>query len=80
MSKIRQDDSIGGNLRKLRLKCGLTQEQTAAKLQTEGSNTTRAIYSRYETGELNIRVSDLKRLRLIFKCSYEDFFEDSPSV
>lgn len=74
MDRIRQDTSIGGNLRRLRLKCGLTQEETAAKLQTHGSNTTRAIYSRYETGELNIRVSDLKFLKLIFKCSYEDFF------
>jgi Helix-turn-helix. len=75
MHKICQDINIGGNLRKQRKKAGLTQEQTAVQLQLLGSATTRAIYSRYETGELNIKVSDLIQLRRIFDCSYEDIFE-----
>ncbi|MCL2698635.1 MAG: helix-turn-helix domain-containing protein [Oscillospiraceae bacterium] len=74
MEKIRQDINIGSNLRSLRRKCRLTQEQIAAKLQTNGCDITRSIYSRYETGELNIRVSDLVVLRKIFNCDYNDFF------
>ena len=72
--KIRQDISIGNNIRNLRKKCKLTQEQVAAKLQVQGCDITRSIYSRYETGQLNIPVSVLIALRNIFKCEYADFF------
>jgi transcriptional regulator with XRE-family HTH domain len=74
MKKIRQDISMGKNLRDLRKKRNLTQEQVAAKLQILGCDITRSVYSRYETGELNIRVSDLVALREIFVCKYDDFF------
>ncbi len=76
MDKLRQDCNIGENIRKLRNAANLTQEQVVAKLQLTGSKTTRSIYSRYETGELNIKVSDLKVLKSLFKCSYDDFFKD----
>ncbi len=75
MSKLRQDLTIGENLRKLRICAKLTQEQVIAKLQLKGSNTTRSIYSRYETGELNIKISDLVMLKKIYNCTYDDFFE-----
>lgn len=75
MRKLRQDICIGDNLRKLRKRCGLTQEQVSARLQIFGCNTTRSVYSRYETGELNIRISDMVALKKIFRCSYDDFFK-----
>lgn len=75
MDKIRQDWNIGKNLRNLRKRCGFKQEQVVAKLQLLESPTTRSVYSRYETGELNIRVSDLVHLKQIFQCSYEEIFE-----
>lgn len=74
MQKLRQDINIGKNLRTLRLNKGLTQEQVAAQLQIIGSETTRSGYSRYETDELNIKISDLVGLSGIFNCSYNDFF------
>ena len=73
--KLRQDISIGNNLRKLRKKSRLVQWQTAAKLQVRGCDITRSVYSKYETGELNIPVSVLIALKDIFKCEYADFFE-----
>ncbi|WMI81646.1 helix-turn-helix domain-containing protein [Anaerotignum sp. MB30-C6] len=76
MEKLRQDISIGKNLKRLRNDCNFTQEQVAAKLQLLGSSTTRSIYSRYETGELNIKISDLILLTEIFKCEYNDFFNE----
>ena len=75
MQKLRQDVNMGNNLRALRLKATLTQEQVAAQLQVLGSDTTRSTYSRYETGELNIKIGDLVRLKKIFACQFEDFFE-----
>ena len=74
MEKIRQDINMGDNLRKLRKKRKLTQEQVSIKLQALGCDITRSIYSRYETGELNIRVSELIALKEIFICQYDDFF------
>ncbi|MCL2698190.1 MAG: helix-turn-helix domain-containing protein [Oscillospiraceae bacterium] len=76
MKKIRQDISIGKNLRNLRNLQDLTQEEVAAKLQLLGCDITRSYYSRYETGELNIKVSELVALTKIFKCQYNDFFAD----
>lgn len=76
MNKLRQDMNIGTNIRNLRKAAKLTQEQVVARLQIEGSETTRSIYSRYETGELNIKISDLKVLTSVFSCKYDDFFEN----
>lgn len=74
MDKLRQDVNMGTNIRKLRKRCNLTQEKVAARLEVLEHNITRSIYSRYETGELNIKISDLIALRKIFKCTYDDFF------
>lgn len=76
MNKLRQDFNIGKNIRSLRKKSKLTQEILVTKLQLQGSNTTRSIYSRYETGELNIKISDLVYMKDIFNCSFDDFFKD----
>ena len=65
---------IGKNIRKLRKQSGLTQEQTVAKLQLMGLDIIRSVYSRYEIDRLNIRISELVALKLIFNCEYNDFF------
>lgn len=74
MNRLRQDESVGENLRILRKTHGYTQERLVAKMQLWGSETTRPIYSRYETGELNIKISDLRYLHAIYQCSYDQFF------
>ncbi len=74
LNKLRQDINLGNNLRNIRKSLKLTQEQVVAKLQIEGSNTTRSIYSRYETGELNIKISDLVIIKNYFNCSFDDIF------
>lgn len=73
--KVKQDCCIGTNLRRLRKQAGLTQEQVAAKLQTEGIDMTRDFYAHIETGDYNIRVSELAALRKIYQCSYDDIFQ-----
>ena len=75
MQKFRQDLNIGSNIRRLRKMRGLTQEQVTARLQVMGSPTTRSVYSRYETGQLNIRIKDLVAMREIFNCRFDDFFD-----
>lgn len=75
MQKIRQDVSIGGNIRALRKKAGLTQEQIVAKLQLAGCDITRSIYSQIEGRTYNVRVSELIALRGILNVDFNAFFE-----
>ncbi|RFZ77585.1 XRE family transcriptional regulator [Lacrimispora amygdalina] len=78
MDKLRQDVNIGKNFRKLRKACQLTQEEVSAKMQILGcADMTRALYSRYETGELNIKITHLRALKQIFRCSYDDILDES---
>lgn len=72
--KIRRDLYMGGNLRALRDKAGLSQEKLCAELQRRGCDIGRTTYAKYEAGELNIRASVLVALKDIYACSYEDFF------
>ena len=72
--KVKQDFCIGANLRQLRNQAGLTQEQVAARLQVAGIDMSRDFYAHIESGDYNIRVSELSALRQIFQCSYDDIF------
>ena len=73
--KIKQDMSIGGNLGMLRERQKLSQEQVAAKLQVMGFPISRAIISRMERGQYNIRVSELLAMKAIYHVgSFDDFF------
>lgn len=74
--KLRRDRFMGQNLRALRLKASLSQEKLCAELQRRGCDIGRTTYEKYESGELNIRVSVLVELKKIYNCSYDDFFEN----
>ena len=65
---------MGENLRKLRKTSGLSQEKLCAELQRRSCDIGRSTYEKYETGELNIRISVLIQLRKIYGCTYDDFF------
>lgn len=75
MEKLKADLNMGNNLRRLRKANGLTQDQLVARLGILGLSTTRSLYSRYETGELNIPIRLLVALHQIYRCSYDRFFE-----
>lgn len=72
--KIRRDRNMGGNLRRLRLENGLSQEKLCAELQRRGCDIGRSTYEKYEVGELNIRASILIELKKIYGCAYDEFF------
>ncbi len=74
--KLRRDRNMGDNLRKLRSQYGISQEKLCAELQLRGCDISRSTYEKYESGELNIRISVLIQLRGIYNCSYDDFFEN----
>ena len=72
--KIRRDLNMGANLRALREESGLSQEKLCAELQRRGCDIGRTTYAKYESGELNIKVSVIIVLKKIYNCSYDDFF------
>ena len=73
--KLRRDRKIGDNLRKLRDKHDISQENLCAILQTRGCDIARSAYAKYEAGELNVKISVLIELKKIYSCSFDEFFE-----
>ena len=74
--KLRRGRNMGDNLRRLRSEQGLSQEKLCAALQLRGCDIGRTTYAKYESGELNIRVSVLIELKKLYRCSYDAFFEN----
>lgn len=75
--KLKQDISIGANLRRLRKQSGLSQEKVAAKLQLVGIDISREILSQMELGNYSIRISVLLALKDIYQVdSFDEFFRD----
>ncbi len=72
---LNQDISIGANLKALRLRNKLSQEDVAVKLQIMGFTMSREIISQMELGHHNIRVSVLLALKEIYHCAaFDEFF------
>ena len=72
---MRRDRNMGNNLKRMRLERRISQEKLCVELQRRGCDIGRTTYEKYETGELNIRISVLIALKRIYSCSYDDFFE-----
>ncbi|NBI69144.1 XRE family transcriptional regulator [Pseudoflavonifractor sp. 60] len=75
--KIKQDISIGANLKRLRKNAKLSQQNVSIKLDLMGLDISRSIISQMEIGKYSIRVSVLRALKEIYKVdSYDEFFKD----
>ena len=73
--KLRVDKNIGVNLGKLRQNFGISQEKLCAELQRRGCDIGRTTYAKYESGELNIKVSVIIELKKFYNCEYDEFFK-----
>lgn len=73
--KLRRDRNMGYNLRRLRNNSGLSQEKLCAELQRRGCDIGRTTYAKYESGELNIKVSVIIELKSIYNCDFDEFFK-----
>lgn len=74
MQTIKQDIGIGRNLKWLRKRAGLTQEQVVSQMQVMGIAISRTGYIKIEKEKQNIKVSELKALHVILKADYSEFF------
>lgn len=74
VQKIRPDMDIGKNIRRLRKRAKLTQEQTVAQLELMGVSISKSTYAKIETNRMNIKVSELIGLSKIFGADIIEFF------
>ncbi|EAC4374822.1 TPA: helix-turn-helix transcriptional regulator, partial [Listeria monocytogenes] len=73
MQKIRPDMDIGKNIQRLRNNSKMTQDQVVAKMNIMGLNISKSTYAKLETNRMNIRVSELVALKIIFDANFNDF-------
>ena len=66
---------IGQNIQQLRKQNAMTQNQVIAKMNLMGLNISPSTYAKIETNRMNIRVSELAALKIIFNAEYNDFFK-----
>ncbi len=69
------EKAIGSNIRNLRKKANLTQENLAAKLQIEGCDITRSALAKIEVGQRHIYPDEIILFKKILKTSYEEILK-----
>lgn len=69
---VATEKRIGENIRKLRVRAGLTQEMLSAKLQVDGCDITRSALAKIEVGQRHIYPDEIILLKEILKTSYEE--------
>ena len=66
---------IGNNIRLLREKADLTQEQLSARLQVNGCDITRSALAKIEVGQRHLYPDEILLIKQILKVSYDDIFD-----
>jgi len=69
---VKIEKQIGQNIKRLREKANMTQEQLAAKLQVCGCDITRSAVAKIEVGQRHIYADEIIVLKSIFKVSFDD--------
>lgn len=68
------EKQIGQNIRKLRERSGLTQEQLSARLQVCGCDITRSAVAKIEVGQRHLYPDEIILIRQILNVSYDEIF------
>lgn len=71
------EKSVGGRIRVLREKAGMTQEQLSAKLQLRGCDITRSALAKIEVGQRHIYPDEIMLIKEILGASFDDIFYNS---
>lgn len=69
------EKKIGANIRMLREKANMTQEQLSAKLQVNGCDITRSALAKIEIGQRHLYPDEIIVLRGILNTSYDEIFK-----
>ena len=69
------ETAVGNNIRILREKKHLTQEQVAAKLQINGCDITRSAVAKIEVGQRHLYPDEIILLKKILNVEYSEIFD-----
>lgn len=69
------EKAVGNNIRVLREKAGLTQEQLSAELQIEGCDITRSALAKIEVGQRHLYPDEIILIKKILKISFDEIFD-----
>lgn len=69
------EKKIGENLRALRERKGLTQDEVAAKLQLLGCDITRSAVAKIEVGQRHLYPDEIVLLKQILDVEYDEIFK-----
>lgn len=75
MKYILQDIPYGKNIRKIRMEKNMTQMDVTIKMQIMGSSMTRGTLANIESGNRNIKASDLRYLKYLLSVEYDELLE-----
>ena len=71
---VKTEKKIGENIRALRERAGLTQEQVAARLQLGGCDITRSAVAKIEVGQRHLYPDEIILFREILSTTYDEIF------
>jgi transcriptional regulator with XRE-family HTH domain len=66
------DQLVGRQIAQMRVRRGMTQDQLAAKLQTNGCDLTRSAVAKIEAGQRHIYLYEFKIFCIALSCTYSD--------
>lgn len=69
------EKKIGANIRRLRERVQMTQEELSVKLQLEGCDMTRSAVAKIEVGQRHLYPDEILLLKHILGVSYEELFD-----
>ena len=69
------ESKVGNNIRNLREKNHITQDQLASRLQIRGCDITRSAVAKIEVGQRHLYPDEIILIREILGVRYDDIFE-----
>lgn len=71
---------IGQNIRRIREKAGLTQEQLSARLQLLGCDITRSALAKIEVGQRHLYPDEILQIKQATSATFEEIFRVDQTV
>ena len=68
------EKKVGKNIRVLRERAGMTQEQLAARLQVRGCDLTRSAVAKIEVGQRHLYPDEVVLIKEILNAEYNEIF------
>ena len=69
------EKALGANIRRLREKADITQEQLSARLQVNGCDITRSALAKIEVGQRHLYPDEIILLKNLLGVSYDEIFD-----